>query len=480
MDPRPKNLLIVLGAACAAPFFGWQIATGEYFWPLLAVVGGGIAITTRITGLGADVVLLGLVVAGYLVGNRGFAQLQFLGNLPLLPAEAALMLAGGWRVVTSAMERRLPFRADWLNWTIGLWLVLGTARVSFDLPVHKFLALRDYAMVYYAMFFFLAQQMAREARRFLLGSLLVGFSLLTFVGPLYEAFPEFFWTQISLGGAPIIFFKGDLLNTYLGCAAVLLFAAAARPARKYVLPVTAALFIYVLFGNNRASSVALVVAVLSYGASRRWLFPRWHLSAAAFAAVIAVGAALITDNDWAQKKISGVADRVISIVDPTGIGAYRSEESGNKGDNNRFRWVWWKVVARETMAGNPLFGLGFGEDLASGFLREFSPDLADEFTTRSPHNMFVTTFGRMGAVGAFVWTTIFVLVCVRTRAALRSDDEISAALWICATMLLISSTFGVVLEGPMGAVPFWTLLGLAHARDSARNEAAAGSDSPPS
>lgn len=467
MDPRLKNLLIMAGAIALAPAFGWQIATGEYFWPLLALLLGGIAITNRLTGTSADVVFLGLVVVGYLVGNRGFAQLRVLGNFPLFPAEVALAVAGAWRVAVCALERRLPVHRDWLNVAIGAWLVLGTARVAFDLPVHGFLALRDYAMVYYAAFFFLAQHMAREprARTFLFRSLIVGLAVLTVVGPLYEAFPQFFWTQLTVGGSPVIFFKGDLLNTFLGCAAVLIFAATPERAKKYVLPLTVAVFVYVLFGNNRASSLALLVAASLYAVAGRGRFPKWHFGAATCVAVIAVGTALFTDNDWAQRKITGVVDRVASVVDPTGVRSYRSEESGNKGDNNRFRWTWWKTVVRQTVSGNPVFGIGFGEDLASAFVREYSPELADEFTTRSPHNMFVTTFGRMGAVGVLVWTAVFGLTLVRAWQALRRDDERSSALWLCATMMLVSAIFGVVLEGPMGALPFWTLLGLANARE---------------
>ena len=53
-----------------------------------------------------------------------------------------------------------------------------------------------------------------------------------------------------------------------------------------------------------------------------------------------------------------------------------------KGDNNRFRSVWWRTVVAETLAENPAFGLGFGHDLARNFLREFNPEMADDFTAR--------------------------------------------------------------------------------------------------
>ncbi len=463
MNPQLKNFLIVLAACLVAMFLGWKLAEGEHLWPALATLVAGVAAINRLTGLSGDVVFLGVVVAGYIVGNRGFAQLPVLGSFPLLPAEAALLVAGAWRAVVCAFERRLPVRRDGLNRLVLLWMVVGTARVLFDLPEYRFLAVRDYAMVYYAAFFFIAQQMAEDAkaRRYLIGALVVALALLVPIGPAYEAFPGVFWSLVSVGGAPLIYFKGDLLNTFLGVAALLVFVATPRAGRKFVLPVTAAVFAYVLFGNNRASALALLAAAGLFAAARRWQFPVWHFGAAALAGVLVIGAALFTDNDWAQRKLAGVGDRVASVIDPGGVRAYRSEESGNKGDNNRFRLVWWQTVARETVAANPVFGLGFGYDLAGGFVREYAPDLADEFSTRSPHNMFMTAFGRMGLVGATIWAGIFLLIIGRTLRALRADDEMRAALWTAATMILVSSLFGVVLEGPMGAVPFWVLLGLA-------------------
>ena len=35
---------------------------------------------------------------------------------------------------------------------------------------------------------------------------------------------------------------------------------------------------------------------------------------------------------------------------------------------------------------------------------------------------------------------------------------LQAAVWV----VMISACLGVVLEGPMGAIPFWIMLGLAH------------------
>ena len=114
-----------------------------------------------------------------------------------------------------------------------------------------------------------------------------------------------------------------------------------------------------------------------------------------------------------------------------------------------------------------MLGLGFGADLAHGFLLEYYPTGDTDFTARSPHNIFMTTLGRMGLLGTVVllsiyWTqgriTARVAREARTNPARQDAMTLQAAVWV----VLVSACLGVVLEGPMGAIPFWILLGLAH------------------
>jgi hypothetical protein len=41
--------------------------------------------------------------------------------------------------------------------------------------------------------------------------------------------------------------------------------------------------------------------------------------------------------------------------------------------------------------------------------------------------------------------------------------RVTLGLWACVWTILVSACFGVVLEGPMGAVVFWSLLGILNA-----------------
>jgi O-antigen ligase len=457
--------LMSAAASLVAIWLGWNIADESYGLPSLVIFVLFATTLVRAMRLPFDVILLGLVVAGYIVGNRGFAQLMPASYVPLLPAELTLLVAGSWLIIGSAHDHRLPWEHDPLNWTILAWLALGSARLLFDVRSFGFIAIRDFAMVYYAMFFFIAQRMARSAgsRRFLVTTLLAAAVLALPSVILSNAFPVFFLTQLTVHGVPLIYYKGDLAYTFIGTASLLVFFAARGPHRYWAWPVATILFLYVAAGDNRASLLGLVAAVFLLLLARRWHFAAVQGTATIVGLAIVTTLSVVFGNAWAGNKLQGVSDRVHSLADLEGLANYQSEDSSNKGDNNRFRLVWWKNVVEETWHSNPVFGLGFGYDLAHSFVQEYYPDAAEEFTTRSPHNIFLSVFGRLGLTGFAVWLALGVALLRATWRSLRQDVEpVTWALWCSVWVLLISATFGVVLEGPMGAVPFWTILGLAH------------------
>lgn len=473
MDPRLRHALVVAFCAIVAVCAGVQIASGKLFsMDFLGLVSGtAIALSTgaiavRLFRLPFDVILCGWLLVGYIVGNRGFAQLMPAPGVPLLPAEIGLLVACSWRLIVGAFERRLPFRADPLNWAVLLWLVAGTVRLAFDVPRFGFLAVRDFAMVYYALYFFLVQHMGRDerARCYLLGCAVVGCVLLVPSYALYSAFPDFFLRNLTVHGMPVIFYKGDLLNTFFGIGSLLVFFTARGRWRPFAWVLATGMFVYVAGGENRASLFGLGLACLVLLLARRWKFPALQAATAAAALLLVAGLAAVGDVAWAEKKLAGMADRARSLTDFRGLGRYQSEEAGNKGANNRFRAIWWAKVVEETWTHNPAFGLGFGADLAGAFVREYFPESDEDFSARSPHNFFLTVLGRMGVAGLVVWLLVCGQLARQGWRALRREDPPGWSLWCSLLVLLGSATFGVVLEGPMGAVPFWVLAGLANAR----------------
>ena len=470
MSPQVRQFLVILVAAILAIWLGYEVASGSYFWPgLTAVIALGASLA-RLLRLPFDVILTGMVIFGYLVGNRGFAQLMPAPNLPLLPAEAALLVAGFWRSIRWAFARQSPIRRDILNYVLLGWMTLGSARFAFDLRSYGFLAVRDFATVYYVAFFFLVQDMVRDphARRWLLGCLLAGLCLMPLSFGLSEYFPGLFQDYFAVHGIPLIVFKGDLAFTFFGVAALLMFFAFTGPIRLWTSLVAMGLVLWLLASDNRASLLGLATAAGLLLLAGKWRFPACLGVTGALAAIALAGMATVGNSSWASDKLRSTVDRVQSIFDYRGEGTYMAGDNYYKGHNNQFRAVWWKNIVVETWETNPVLGMGFGHDLAGAFLQEYYPEgTAEEFSARSPHNIAITAFGRMGLIGLALWLTFCAVLLQRTWQALRtSDDQTGWALWCGAWVILVSATFGVVLEGPMGAVIFWSILGLAHGSTS--------------
>lgn len=453
-----------------------QIATGTYGLAALLGVAAVSMCAVTLLRLPLDSLVLAAVVAGYILGNRGFAQLSLLPMFPLLPAEAALAVGGTWLLIRSALQRRLPWRADLLNAAVIAWIAIGAARIFPDLRLHGAVALRDFAMVYYALFFFLAQAQAEEPRRRTLLDRTVLVAVITLI-PLFELFrrfPDFFLERLTVSGTPLIFFKGDLAATLLAVAALAAFQRHETTRRSAWLLVSAVAIVLVLSSESRAALVALVAATIWLAAAGRWRWFKVQAMGLVLAAIVLLGALAIGELRPGKNPLTPVLDRVASIVDPTGRSLTRTTEAANKLDNNQFRLVWWRTVLEETVAGGPWLGLGFGYDLSAGFVRVYYPDTDEEFTTRSPHNILLTVFGRMGAAGLLAFVVVLLAAAGQTFRALRSTapHEPDGYRWLAAWVLFVSACFGVVLEGPMGAVVFWTLLGAANAASAGRRETA--------
>jgi len=463
LDPAWRTRIVTAVAVIAGLWMGVAIAQGDSL-PVLAAVTLLVFIVTRWLKFPLSTLLLGLVIVGYILGNRGFAQLSVTKLLPILPAEAVLAVAGALLCVQCLFRHDLPFRREPLNLALLLWMVVGAARIVFDLRVHGFMALRDFAMVYYAAFFYLGQEAGRDpaGRVFLRRALLGSCALLLPASELFNQYPDFFLTTLTVRGVPLIFFKGDLVGTFLAVGSVWFFLRYEAGRSRWNIAASLVFGAAVLATQNRASMLGLIVATAWLAAGRRWRFAAYQAAGGAIAVALILLGATLLNVSWEKTPVFGLYERAISLVDTGGTRVYRSDDSLNKGDNNTFRRVWWGAVIDEVMEGNPYVGLGFGADLAERFVREYYADSTEEFTARSPHNFLLTTFARMGVAGLVTFLLVLAIVARRTWQAIHAGP-VEATLWCAVWVMFVSACLGVVLEGPMGAVVFWTMLGLANA-----------------
>jgi len=465
MNPRLRFWLALALGATAGVVVAVDLAHESY---LLAVALSGLIGWSVLEWKGGprpEAWLLAVALAGYILGNRGFAQLQLMPGLPLFPAEAVLLVAVPVLLVRRAHGSATAFRRDALNFAILLWALLGAARLPVDLSRHGFLAARDFAMVYYVAFFFVGQALAAHeaSGRLLRRALTTGCVVLPLLVTAYRVFPEFFLGVMTVRGAPLVFYKDDLLATLFAAAFFWLWTRweVAR-ARLWLVPITASLLMIATTASPRAAMVAVA------GVTGIWLLAhRWRIAAGqgaiiGAAALGAVALVVVGNRDIRQSAAYSAYENVVSIFDYRATGNYGARESGDPGDNNRFRLVWWRAVFDETLEEGPVFGLGFGHDLAARFLASYGLLGAEDFSARSPHSMLLSVFGRMGTAGLIGWLAIATAMAGMTRRVFRQGTPDSRGFASVVWVIWFSACFGVVLEGPMGAVVFWTVLGLAN------------------
>ena len=471
MNPRLRTLLYGLAASALAVWIGIALAQEEYF---IAALTAGISVWVTLSwtrGPRAEAWLMGFLFLCYIIGNRGFAQMAAVPGLPLFLSELGLACLLLMIALRGALQRTLPLQRDWLNGLLLLWLALGTGRIAWDVRTYGFVALRDFAMVYYLLYFFATQALTDHApsHGLLCKAVLVTFALLPLMGLLGTAFADFFLSNLLIAGVPLIFYKGDLLATFLYTGFIVLLPAAEFRWSEsgWRWPAALASLLFGMMLLSRSSMVGLVVAIGWLAWSGRWR-PARVLIAVCVSGLLAVTIySLLQKRDFTQTRAYAVYEAVASIADYNGTHSYQNEMSSDKGDNNQFRLVWWKNVVTDTLSTSPVLGMGFGADLARGFLVEYYATSNEDFSARSPHNIFMTTLGRMGLLGFAVLLAIyFVQGRITARVALEARHDptredamtLQAAVWV----VMVSACFGVVLEGPMGAIPFWIMLGLAH------------------
>jgi hypothetical protein len=153
------------------------------------------------------------------------------------------------------------------------------------------------------------------------------------------------------------------------------------------------------------------------------------------------------------------ARQLVSNLVSVGDNVNNTDLDGTK----TWRLDWWRKIVDYTFRG-PYFwdGKGYGINLAA------SDGISAEQALRSPHNSHLTILARSGVPGFILWAALQLTwlgmnlsAFVRARK-LGYSGWSSLFAWLIAYWLafMINAAFDVALEGPMAAIPFWTVVGL--------------------
>jgi hypothetical protein len=395
----------------------------------------------------------------------------YLGVPPLYWGEAT-MAAGLLFIAPQIKRTNFIERAGLLTLLIVAFMALGAVLTAISIPRWGVNALRDAAMWYYALFYFIGLGLASQkavANRF--WSLLRNCWILALVWNTADILSKYALSRsgpiIPGRGVPLFFNSTHEAGQNLALGALIVLCTTAltkRPAlRGLMIPI--ALIGLAVFAASEGrgmrigiASGALVVLLLSLTPHGVPHF-NTRLLKLAVAGIPIIALASVAAPDRFAKLAN--LDR-FAEADP-------SSPEGTAG----WRLIWWQRLYAAVMKQNPAFGLGFGESLH--VYHPLLESIDDEFVVRSPHNFNVTVFARMGVAGLVLWGAIlaagigalFRRVWMgsaggHTYTAERRDE---LAFWVLMLVCtVVNSSFGVLMEGPVLGIWFWFALGFASAR----------------
>lgn len=386
----------------------------------------------------------------------------------LLTGACVLMLVRG-RVFP---PKTMP-RASARGWPgVAMTAFTGYVLLRFAFAAdHSLTAVRDFAPYGYALVAFVSARSfsasppdALERTSRVIGVVLLFHLAWIVVVELVPSFPDGMPLIDGRQGLHLFSPRGATDATVAGItASVFLMKFLRRGRPHHLLVVAAALWVVVEMGARAAllaTAVGLVLTVvLFYAAKRADVSRRGRLLATGFLPLVLLCAATALPYTTTGSKLLagfGLAQPK-SRLDQSAIGTARGRSEA------------WHLVADYMDRGhNSVLGVGFGPDylLDSGA----RVPLGNGPLLRSPHNYLINTWARLGLVGVAL---VLLSLLVAAREAVRARSVVAGhELVFFATVFPAASftnaLFGVELESPFWAVPFFWCLGILLSRPTHR------------
>ncbi|MEM0964184.1 MAG: O-antigen ligase family protein [Bacteroidota bacterium] len=411
----------------------------------------------------ADRYLLGLsvVLLGYALFGRAFA---YLGVPPVFIGE--IMLALGLLLVAASPERRATFMSSPILWGAALlaWVAIRTVPY---IGTYGLDAIRDAMVAGYALFALVAvglvtsqperiRDLIVRYRWLVLTVGTVGWVLYLIYRTNMDLFPKIPW-------APHVHVvenkPGDLVVHMAGITAFVVLG------WKRVSPVLLTILVVgtgAAMAGGRGGMVGFIVGITAFALFKPKV-ARFGRLAYVGVMLLIVGIAVDTSGvEINEGNRSLSVDQLIENVKSV----FGQSDQAMLATTTEWRIEWWTDIVEYTVLGDHFWlGKGFGINLATddGFQVERSDAL------RSPHNVHLTFLARAGVPGLILWLLLqatwvwTVLRAWRDARRQRLDGWVGfyalcSVYWAGA---LVNASFDVYLEGPMGAVWFWTVFGLA-------------------
>jgi hypothetical protein len=257
------------------------------------------------------------------------------------------------------------------------------------------------------------------------------------------------------GNQNIIIYKNGDKSVHLLVSTIIMFLYTNQYSRKWLVANTILIVInfLILLAFTRSGSVAYILALFSFFffSKERILNESLRKLLKFVPIIMVIGMGLFVaidiqgDAQGRTISLSQITDNFSSIVS-TNI-------DGNLAENKVWRLIWWAKLINESFTLQHFFvGKGLGMSLAGNDILNTDDNL------RSPHNFHLTILARFGYLVFIAW--IIWLVSLFKPLFTRKLAGKTLAITSILIAFIINGSFDVFFEGPMGAFPFWTFVGL--------------------
>lgn len=404
------------------------------------------------------VMLLTVLLVGLAMGGKGFA---YVGINPIFIGEVSLLIG---LVVVGLEPRFVRVFESPLMTLVALFMAWGLIRTIPYLPTHRVNALRDAVVWGYAAWSMIVAGLL-ICYPALLRHLIVGFKKYALV---FLVLMPFIFLASKLGKpylpkwpgthVPIVSIKGGDLMIQVSAVTAYILAGFYQD-RKWWLVLLIPVCVLIGGTTTRGGLVsfggALLVTVALCPNSRTvWKLIAGSLILMTF--MYAVDFRLPATRGDREVSVRQLVDNTTSLLG--------SDDVQRLEGTKEWRLNWWGDIWGYTAQG-PYFwgGKGFGINLATddGYQVTRGEQL------RSPHNGHMTILARMGVPGLALWVCLqtgwMFLMGDRLWRSRRAGHAAWSALFVFLlatwTAMMLNTSFDVYIEGPVGGIWLWCVLG---------------------
>lgn len=278
-------------------------------------------------------------------------------------------------------------------------------------------------------------------------------ALLNFI---LQYFVPFFETVTPFGGIPILLYKNGDMGVQLLISTLLLLYSFENKTLKWrvLLSLVIALDFLILASYSRSGIVAFLASMLCFIyfnkdiqlQSRVRLLIKYLPIILLVVTPIYINIKVAENFQGRSVGFEQIKNNFSSIVGGT--------TDATSENNVVWRLVWWaKIIDYSLSSPNFFIGKGLGMNLATD-----DDIITLDDSLRSPHNFHLNIMSRFGVLIFMIWTYFLIQLL---RPLFKKQLQGKRLLIGCIMFaFLLNASFDVFLEGPMGAFPFWTWLGL--------------------